>query len=158
MVCRYNDTLVTVEKFALWRFSRLYPLHFVTLIFVAVAQYLYIKTHHKPFVFAHNDFHYFLLQLALASNWFGWQALTFNGPIWSVSVEVLAYIFFFMVVRFSRPSMAQCLIVISASALIQCFAPELVIVCIQFFFAGGLDLMIAGAEGGPSSDMQRYEG
>jgi peptidoglycan/LPS O-acetylase OafA/YrhL len=98
---------LSLLKYALLRFSRLYPLHFTTLIFVAALQYCYRKQHGMYFVYQQNDFHLFLLQLVFASNWLPNSSFSFNGPIWSVSVEVLMYILFFFVCRFGANGLTQ---------------------------------------------------
>jgi peptidoglycan/LPS O-acetylase OafA/YrhL len=86
------------REFAVRRISRLYPLHFVTLLAVAVGQYVYFRNHSQAFIFPDNSANAFSFQLLLASNWFT-QDLSFNAPIWSVSVEILTYAAFFLVVR-----------------------------------------------------------
>jgi peptidoglycan/LPS O-acetylase OafA/YrhL len=90
---------VSAIRFAILRFSRLYPLHFVTLIAVAVLQSVYYANQSHFFVNTENTPAYFLLQLFLASNWLS-SSGSFNGPIWSVSIEALLYVFFFCVAKF----------------------------------------------------------
>ena len=74
-----------------------------------VVQLTYIRTHGTSFRTADNDAFHFALQLIFASNWINALPQTFNGPIWSVSVEVLVYAFFLIVVSFLRPSLILCL-------------------------------------------------
>jgi peptidoglycan/LPS O-acetylase OafA/YrhL len=132
-----HERKVTVYRFVVLRFSRLYPLHLATLIIVAVLQALYISSHREYFIYNHNDTAHFLLQLAFASNWLGSLPFTFNGSIWSVSVEVLAYAFFFLVVRFFRPGLVLCLVVAVVFKALDHFQPQNLFVCIQYFFVGG---------------------
>jgi peptidoglycan/LPS O-acetylase OafA/YrhL len=90
---------LSFERFALLRFSRLYPLHLATLVAVAVLQPLYAARHGEAFVYRFNDTAHFVMGLFLA-NWWGFQSgEAFNGPSWSVSAEVLIYIVFFWVTR-----------------------------------------------------------
>ena len=80
---------VDARSFLIARFSRLYQLHFTTLIITLILQYGYTKFGNDYFVYGENDGRHFLLQILLASEW-GFEAgRSFNGPIWSVSVEVL---------------------------------------------------------------------
>jgi hypothetical protein len=65
----------------------LYPLHIVTLIIVAPLQYIYLQTHGQYFIFSESASS-FIAQL-FASSWFNWRTASFNGPIWSISVEIL---------------------------------------------------------------------
>ena len=127
----------SVYRFVALRFSRLYPLHLVTLIIVAILQVLYLSSHRNYFIYNHNDTAHFLLQLAFASNWSGSMPFTFNGSIWSVSVEVLAYAFFFLVVRFFRPGLILCLVVAVIFKTLDHFQPQNLFVCIEYFFVGG---------------------
>ena len=88
-------------RFVWLRFSRLYPLHFATLMIVAGLQAMYFATHGQTFVYLFNDTRHFVLNLFFA-NWWGFQdGESFNGPSWSVSAEVLIYVLFFWVTRFA---------------------------------------------------------
>jgi len=93
----YSERIWTREtslrEFVVLRFSRLYPLHLLTLLFVLAAQPVMRWLTGSVFVYAHNDPYHFVLQLLLASNWAELNS-SFNGPIWSVSVEILAYALF----------------------------------------------------------------
>jgi peptidoglycan/LPS O-acetylase OafA/YrhL len=93
---------VTFGRFMMLRFSRLYPLHFATLLLVAGLNAAYFSRHGSFFVFPVNDLKHFLLNLGFASQW-GFQTdRSFNGPIWSVSVEILVYFLFFGISRVWR--------------------------------------------------------
>lgn len=87
---------VRAREFAVLRFSRLYPLHFVTLLIICVEQAIYTQRYGVG-VGQSNDVFHFLTQLAFISDWWPGSPLTFNGPIWSVSIEVLLYIIFFAI-------------------------------------------------------------
>jgi peptidoglycan/LPS O-acetylase OafA/YrhL len=132
-----NEGIVSAYQFFVLRFSRLYPLHFVTLIVVTLLQLTYIETHGTSFVFGNTDAFHFALQLVFASNWVNELPQTFNGPIWSVSVEVLVYVFFLIVVSFLRPSLVLCVVVAAAAKAASHFYPQYVFECIQYFFVGG---------------------
>lgn len=82
------------------RFSRLYPLHLVTLLLVAGLQAWYTARAGAPFVFVHNDTEHFVLNLLFASYWGFEDGFSFNAPSWSISVEVALYAAFFLWVRF----------------------------------------------------------
>ncbi|MGB0722493.1 MAG: acyltransferase family protein [Gammaproteobacteria bacterium] len=88
---------MTVGRFFAQRFSRLYPLHLLTLVLVAVLQDGYRTREGEPFVNLANEPYQFLLHLFFASNWWPGERFSFNLPVWSVSVEVLLYAAFFMV-------------------------------------------------------------
>lgn len=83
--------------FGVARFARLYPLHFVTLIYVALLQLISLHAVGHWQVYENNDLRHFGLQLFMSSNWITWsRGLSFNGPIWSVSLEMVVYAMFFV--------------------------------------------------------------
>ena len=83
------------KEFFLLRFSRLYPLHFITLIIVCLLQLYSIKKTGSYIVYSNNDLKHFLLNLFFISGWGGYEGPSYNAPIWSVSLELFAYICFF---------------------------------------------------------------
>jgi len=135
------DGTVGYAKFLVLRFSRLYPLHLATLLLVAVLQIAYYAHTRQYFVFQKNDLLHFVLQLFFASNWASAtsQGDSFNGPIWSISVEVLIYVAFFLLLRKAGGSAY-----INAAILLLCFLAKLariqtpIVDCLAFFYAGGL--------------------
>lgn len=109
---RVSEGEISPSKFALLRFSRLYPLHFATLFIVAVSQFWLSNASGHYFVYSNNDSKHFLLNLIFASSWGFERGYSFNGPIWSVSVEVLLYALFFSCSRLF-PVRAIVMIIIS---------------------------------------------
>ena len=90
----YYGRPVTSREFVVNRFARLYPLHFATLLLVTVLQFGLIARFGTHLLFVAFDVPHFLLQLGFASNWLFRFQTSFNGPIWSVSVEVVIYAVF----------------------------------------------------------------
>jgi peptidoglycan/LPS O-acetylase OafA/YrhL len=88
---------VRTYDFFILRFSRLYPLHCVTLIYVAVGQIISRAMDGQQIVYACNDAKRFALNLFFVTNWIPdrWDCFSFNGPVWSVSLEVFLYATFF---------------------------------------------------------------
>ena len=120
--------------FLVYRLSRLYPLHFVTLLIVALLQAIYFRQQGYFFVYQANDLQHFLLQIFMASDWVAQDSNSFNGPIWSISVEVLVYIAFFLMLRFVTRSPWLNLVVIAVCLNVN----SQVAACLAFFYAGGL--------------------
>jgi peptidoglycan/LPS O-acetylase OafA/YrhL len=120
--------------FFVLRLSRLYPLHLVTLALVAILQPIYFRLNGYFFVYQDNDLRHFLLQIFMASNWGFESAPSFDGPVWSISVEVLVYVLFFLLLRFvGKSALLNLLIIVGcASTKGQLFA------CLSFFYIGGL--------------------
>jgi peptidoglycan/LPS O-acetylase OafA/YrhL len=140
---KYRDAIadrgIDGRTFFVLRFSRLYPLHFLTLIAVAVLQLVYYGMQHDFFVNGHNDAWHFLLQIFFASNWGFQLGDSFNGPIWSISVEVLVYMLFFAVLRFAGKAdwiNVAILGVWAVLARMQVTSP--ILDCICYFYLGGL--------------------
>lgn len=93
---KVRDRKTTAAEFFVLRFSRLYPLHLLTLLLVLGLQQVMVAQSGAYFVYRHNDAFHFLLQVLFVSNW-GWESgYSFNGPIWSVSIEMLLYVVFFI--------------------------------------------------------------
>jgi peptidoglycan/LPS O-acetylase OafA/YrhL len=139
---KYRDTIadraIDGWQFFTLRFSRLYPLHFVTLLFVALLQSVYFNLYGCFFVYQDNDIRYFLAQLLMASEWGGTPNFSFNGPIWSVSVEVLVYLLFFLILRVTRSWWLNVVVVVAClNAVLQDVVGQ-VIICLALFYVGGL--------------------
>jgi peptidoglycan/LPS O-acetylase OafA/YrhL len=96
---RIAEKSITFKSFSILRLSRLYPLHFMTLIFVAIFQLIYTNITNTYFVYPFNDAYHFFLNLFFISSWGFQKGYSFNYPIWSVSVEILLYAIFFVFCR-----------------------------------------------------------
>jgi peptidoglycan/LPS O-acetylase OafA/YrhL len=132
-------------KFFVLRFSRLYPLHIVTLLFVAAMQMVYLHHNHSYFVYGNNDLPHFLLQLFMASNWLiPSQVESFNGPIWSISVEILVYGLFFLTLRYLSASWVACALIAVLAALVAGFKLSTlpVFFCVMYFYVGCLAAIV----------------
>ncbi len=129
---------VSARDFLTLRLSRLYPLHLLTLLFVAAVQPIYAARVHSFFVYRYNDLYHFVLQLFMASNW-GLQAGdSFNGPIWSISVEILVYVVFFLVLRLISASWITFAVIVVGSGLVQVLklSSNPIFLCLTLFFLG----------------------
>lgn len=93
---KITDRKIPAPRFFWDRFSRLYPLHIVTLAIVAGLQFLYTQEHAEYFVYQVNDAYHALLNVLLIPAWGFESGWSYNAPIWSVSVEVLLYGTFFL--------------------------------------------------------------
>ena len=133
-----SDGAVGGWKFFVLRFSRLYPLHFVTLLIVALLQSLYFNLHGSFFVYQSNDVWNFLAQLFMASEWSSTEHFSFNGPIWSVSVEVLVYLWFFLMLRVTRSWWVNVIIVAACVDVVLNGIAWQIVLCLAFFYIGGL--------------------
>jgi peptidoglycan/LPS O-acetylase OafA/YrhL len=139
-----HQRTISLGTFSLYRISRLYPLHLVTFFIVAFLQFLYCRENPTPFIYQ-ADWRLFFPHLLMASNWLPNQPDSFNGPVWSVSIEVLAYMAFFVVARSFRPGLVQCVIGVILAKCVVDFGdatfgwPGMTVVhCLQYFFSGGV--------------------
>lgn len=96
---KVSEGIISPVEFTVLRFSRLYPLHFMTLLIVAVGQLWFMSVTGDYFIYPFNDVKHFLLNLLFVSSWGFEQGYSFNAPIWSVSIEVLLYTIFFIYCR-----------------------------------------------------------
>jgi peptidoglycan/LPS O-acetylase OafA/YrhL len=94
------------------------------------------------FVYPFNDVYHFLLNMLFASSWGFANGFSFNGPIWSVSVEMLLYGIFFVFCRmFCRNIIALFVAVILA----HFFVVKVNVVIasgLECFFLGGITQVI----------------
>ena len=141
----FYSTLIKEKKILFYqflglRFSRLYPLHILTLFIVAILQYYYHIRFGNTFIYQNNDGMHFILNILMINFWNAKFGLSFNGPFWSVSVEVFVYVIFFLFVYIGLFEKRKNTFLI---VLIFFFFYSLGILspfyeCFLFFFTGGL--------------------
>lgn len=142
---------IGARKFALLRFSRLYPLHLATFATVCGLQAFYAARHGGVFfVYQQNDLSHAAASLIGFSGWGIVAGEAFNGPFWSVSVEILLYCVFFLLCRclgsFSRgrsllPAAAAVLAMGGALLIVKNEHVGRGLLC---FFSGGLGALAYG--------------
>jgi peptidoglycan/LPS O-acetylase OafA/YrhL len=131
------------EKFFIFRFSRLYPLHILTLIIVLLLQEFYLLKNGFYYVYQTNDLKHFLLQILFASNWGFENDYSFNGPIWSVSAEVFSYLIFFLSIKKFGQSLLPNIFIIVFCILLRIFKlSNPVTDCLTIFFVCGCSAII----------------
>lgn len=131
------------QEFALYRFARLYPLHFATLCLVTLLQQVYFRSNGTWFVYEFNDFYHWILNLFFISSWGPQVGQSFNGPVWSVSIEVGLYLLFFIFAKHSPANFFTTFLIIFACDIARrrrfhAIWPE----AIECFFIGGLCFLI----------------
>jgi peptidoglycan/LPS O-acetylase OafA/YrhL len=132
-------------KFALQRFSRLYPLYFVTLLAAAAMQLAFHRATDNWFIFEANDWSHFVKSIFVVQQWLPPdESQSFNGPAWAVSVEVLLYIVFFVGVRFGLRGPIACA-VLSLAGAIYFFQDGQIGRGIMGFFWGGATYYVVQA-------------
>lgn len=87
-------TLKSLKAFAIARLSRIYPLHLFTTLIYAIDIPLILYFSQARDLGERYEFGYFILNVLLVHNWGFTDALDWNVPSWSISVEAGAYILF----------------------------------------------------------------
>jgi len=84
------------SEFFVLRFSRLYPLHVLTLGVVAALQGFRSFRGLDPFVYDANDLLHLVLNLAFVQYGVVRTDYSFNAPSWSLTIEEISYLAFFV--------------------------------------------------------------
>jgi peptidoglycan/LPS O-acetylase OafA/YrhL len=137
---KIRNRVVSTKKFFVARFSRLYPLHLLTLCLVAILQLIYgAVSRGKQFVYSENSFSDFLLHLFFANAWGLDNRIGFNGPVWSVSIEILVYAIFFLHARFLSYGKVSTFSILVIALTSESLFPEYVLLdAVIYFYAGCL--------------------
>lgn len=114
-----------LASFFIKRFSRLYPLYILTFIVVAFLQIIYFKVNNYYFVYQLNDWYHAALNILMIPAWGFEQGYSFNGPVWSVSIEILMYSMFFMVCKTKTTRILSILISIITGLIILNLNPKI---------------------------------
>lgn len=136
----YSDAVhqgkIGFGAFALLRFSRLYPLHMATLLALVPLVVVFHAMTGADFIYNNNDAYHFGLNVAFIQYWGVEEGLSWNGPSWSISVEIALYLLFFAVCRLLAPNVLQTIGLILASMALAHFSS--IAAGSIAFFAGGL--------------------
>ncbi len=100
----YRDRLTArsmkLGEFSFLRFTRLYPIHVLTLLVVAAMIFPYQSLFGRFPIFQINDLRSFVLNILFLQRGFFDTGYSFNGPAWSLSVEAFLYLLFFLICWF----------------------------------------------------------
>ena len=125
-------------RFAVLRFSRLYPLHLVLLIAVAVMQFFFFRMNDGFFIYEANDVPHFIAQLFMVQNWWPQSPQSFDGPGWSVSLEALLYLLFFLACRAGLRRGLHCAMLALAGGMVLWLDEHIGRAIIGFFMGGAM--------------------
>ena len=82
-----NKNNLNLKSFYIKRFSRIYPLHILCLVFIISVNFFYISDYNIPKLAIGSH-------LVLIQSWIPRTVLTLNAPAWSISVEMFFYLLF----------------------------------------------------------------
>jgi peptidoglycan/LPS O-acetylase OafA/YrhL len=118
------------------RFARLYPLHLLTLLVVALLQMAAFAKFGSMPIYLRNDAYHFALNLLMIPAWGFEQGASFNHVIWSVSVEIAIYAVFWVLHR-RLSGWAGAAAVAALCGFLALFnPPNFIFACGFYFFAG----------------------
>lgn len=121
--CGYAELIwkrqICFKSFILRRVIKLYPLHFITLLLVAILQVCILMFAGKPFIYGNNDLYHLILNCALIQTGIVGTDISFNGPAWTLSVFFLLYVFFFVVINCISSIKNSCLL-FAGTSLVAC--------------------------------------
>ena len=131
---------VNFRTYIVNRFSRLYPLHLFTLFIVLVLQIVYHNRNGIYFIYQENTMKTFVQNLLFVQSW-GANKFSFNGPTWSVSIELLVYLVFFIFSKAGflntfRSLILSCIFVVVLKKWQLVFLTEDLATSFYFFFGG----------------------
>ena len=93
-------------EFTIKRFSRLYPLHFLTLILITILEFYSLNNFGYFQISSYiYDIYHFILNLLFISEWGLQNGYSFNGVIWSVSIEIPVYFAFFTIIFYFKKNL-----------------------------------------------------
>ena len=132
---------ISWKDFFVLRFSRIYPLHFITLNFILILYLIFILINLIPFQFSEINIKHYILNILLISSWGFENNSSFNTPSWSISIEIMLYILFFFMSKIKIKIFYSTTFVILFSIFIFYFN-KLIGYGIFCFFIGGLTYLI----------------
>ena len=138
---KIQNNKISWKDFFIFRFSRLYPLHFITLNFILILYLIFTLNHLIPFQFSEINIKHYLLNILLISSWGFENNASFNTPSWSISIEVLLYILFFLITKIKVKILYSTLFLILFSIFIF-YLSKLIGYGIFCFFIGGFTYLI----------------
>ncbi len=137
---KVSSKKISFRNFFILRLSRLYPLHFLTLIITIFFQLIYMKYQNNYFIFEENNFRTFFEHLFLIQEWplMSKNSINaFNAPSFSISVEMFLYITFFFISLNYAKNLKQLFIIIIFALIFYSFARSSLTLGLLLFFVGG---------------------
>lgn len=137
---KINKKEISFKNFFILRFSRLYPLHFFTLILTLVIQHIYFNIENNFFIFNENNTINFVKHLFLIQQWPFIGEISpesFNAPSFSISVELFLYLFFFIFsLKFMKNIFEVSIIILLSIFLYYWHETNLILGFVLFYYGG----------------------
>lgn len=84
---------LSARNFAVDRFFRLYPLHLFSLVLVWLLTGVLRHLTGNEGIYSCNDLYHCILNVCFVPYILPHAGFSFNAPVWSVSLELIAYVF-----------------------------------------------------------------
>jgi peptidoglycan/LPS O-acetylase OafA/YrhL len=151
------DRRTGVWAFFVARFARLYPLYIVTLLVVAVLQLAYRGLYGDDYIYNENMPFNFVLNLLMVQQWLPYAVQSFNGPAWSISVEVFLYALFFALCAWRKNRIWVLALLFGIGVVIRVLSDPTVdfVRGVPSFFEGGLIFYAVQTLRKPPNDIWR---
>lgn len=131
---------LSAKSFAVDRISRIYPLHIATFIIVAGLQYVSLKSSGYYLAFIYNDTYHAFLNIFMFNAWGFEKGFSYNAPSWSISIEALLYLMFFVSLKTRMPKLIIALLMIVLGASLYSYNYNISVGVFSFFIGGTLAL------------------
>lgn len=95
---KINVAAINFKRFFILRFSRLYPLHVFILLLIVVI--FFFQDEH--ILLQNINIWHFFLNFLLIQNWGIENGPSFNEPSWSISIEIMMYLIFYITAKSRR--------------------------------------------------------
>lgn len=112
---KIHSGVVGAKEFFVKRLTRLYPLFIMSTIIVGLLQLAYRQYHQSFFVYQYNDLYHAVLNILMIQAWGFQQGWSYNAPSWSISIEALLYILFFVISLTSKRPLALSILIMAVS-------------------------------------------
>ena len=128
---------VDARRFAVDRFSRLYPLYFATLVWAWAAHNFYAWMNQGPgWDSGANNLAGFVRQVLVFPLWTPHRVIGFNLPSWSLAVEALLYLVFFLLARRALLGLAGTLAMLVVARIAGLYSDDIGYGMSSFFMGG----------------------
>lgn len=134
---KINVAAINFKRFFILRFSRLYPLHVFTLLLIVVI--FFFQDEH--ILLQNINIWHLFLNFLLIQNWGMENGPSFNEPSWSISIEIMMYLIFYIIAKSRRFIWYTTTVLIVISALVF-FEKKLIGYGGFCFFFGGFVFLI----------------
>ena len=131
---------IDFKNFILLRLTRLYPLHFLTLIVITLLQQVYFYYESSYFIWEADSVKIFLSHIFLVQEWPLIKPnveMAFNAPSFSISIEIFLYISFFFISLNYAKNLSQIGLIIITSIILYCFIRSSLALGFLLFYYGG---------------------